>query len=104
MKHKKLLTHQEILRMLEMHKNVLERYNVKKIGLFGSYAAGRQSRQSDIDFVVEFSEPSFDNFMGLVSYLEKLFGKKIDVLTHEGVEGIRINSVAKSIKRSVIYV
>lgn len=104
MKQKRDLTREEIVRVLETHQDALKKYKVKKIGLFGSYATGKQKQRSDIDFVVEFSEPSFDNFMSLVDYLEKLFGKKIDVLTREGVEGIRVESVANDIKRSVIYV
>lgn len=104
MKRKRNLTRQEIIRVLETHQGALKKYKVKKIGLFGSYAAGRQRQRSDIDFIVEFSEPSYDNFIDLVNYLEKIFGKKIDILTREGVEGIRVESVANDIKRSVIYV
>ena len=104
MKKKRNLTKQEVVHILETHQDDLKKYKVKKIGLFGSYASGKQSQRSDIDFIVEFSEPSFDNFMNLVSYLERMFGKKVDVLTREGVEGIRLDSVAKSIKRSVVYV
>ena len=32
-------------------------------------------KNSDIDFLVEFEKPDFDNFMDLVFYLEKLFGR-----------------------------
>ena len=101
---KKTLTQREILGLLQKKQDTLKKYRVNNIRLFGSYAKGRQRLSSDIDFIVEFAEPSFDNFMNLVSYLEKLFGRKIDILTPKGVEGIRIKSVAKDIKRDVIYV
>lgn len=103
MKAAKTLTKREILTLLHRNQNALDKYTVKKIGLFGSYAKGGQRERSDIDFVVEFKEPSFDNFMGLINHLEKLFGKKVDVLTPEGVEGIRIKEVAENIKKSVVY-
>ena len=42
--------------------------------------------------------------MALVAFLEKLFRKKVDVLTPEGVESIRIKSVAEDIQRNTVYV
>ncbi len=41
--------------------------------------------------------------MALIDFLEKLFGKKVDVLTPEGVESIRIKSVADDIRRNTVY-
>ena len=99
------LTSRQIITQLQKHRDVLQKeFAVKKIGLFGSYAAGRQTKKSDVDFVVEFVEPTFDNFMGLIAFLEKLFGKKVDVLTPEGVESIRVKNVAEEIQRKTVYV
>ena len=57
-----------------------------------------------MDLLVDFEKPSFDNFMGLTEHLERLLGKKVDVLTPQGIEGIRVREVAESIKRSIVYV
>jgi predicted nucleotidyltransferase len=76
-----VLTGQQILSSLKQRQEILRRYKVKRIGLFGSYTTGRQSQKSDIDFLVDFDEPTFDNFMGLNSELERLFRKKIDLIT-----------------------
>ena len=76
------LTASQIITALRKQQDALKRYKVTKIGLFGSYATGRQTRQSDIDFLVEFEEPTFDNFMGLCEYLENLFGRKVDLITN----------------------
>ena len=103
MKNKKNLTKKEILALLHKNQDILNKYKVRRIGLFGSYAAGKQAKGSDLDFLVEFEKPTFDNFMNLVNYLEKLFGKKVDVLTPEGVEGIRVKEVAENIRKSVVY-
>jgi len=81
-----------------------ENYGVKKIALFGSVVHGGYGKRSDIDMVIDFKSPSFDNFMDTSDYLEKLFKKKIDILTPAGVKGIRVKSVAKSIRKSLIYV
>ena len=93
-----------IIDTLREHEDVLKKYKVKRIGLFGSYAQGNQHRKSDIDFLVEFEQPNFDDFMSLAVYLEKLFGKKIDLLTPEGVKGIRVRGVAEKITRHLLYV
>jgi len=81
-----------------------ENYGVKKIALFGSFAKGSHTGASDIDMVVEFKEPDFDKFMGLSFYLENLFHRKVDILTPEGIRGIRVKKVAEDIKRSLVYV
>ena len=100
----KVLTSKEIISILNEKKNILERYTVKKIGLFGSFAKDKQNKNSDIDLIVEFGNPDLDNFMNLIDYLENLFGRRVEVLTPIGVDTIRIKEVAADIKRSVIYV
>jgi hypothetical protein len=77
----KKLTDKEIIKILRKQTDILRKYGVKKIGLFGSYVRGEQKEGSDIDFLVEFEEPSFDNFMDLAFYLEELFHKKIELIT-----------------------
>ena len=75
------LTRQRILKSLKDRPEMLRKYRVKRIGLFGSYATGKQTPRSDIDFLVDFEEPTSDNFMGLNSHLEQLFKRKIDLIT-----------------------
>ncbi|MEK6709503.1 MAG: nucleotidyltransferase domain-containing protein [Nitrospinota bacterium] len=100
---KKTLTKEQILAALREHRDALDRFSVKRIALFGSYAEGTQKRNSDIDFVVEFEDPSLENFMGLIDFLEELFTRKVEVLTPEGVRSIRIKEVAESIRRQLVY-
>ncbi|NCO82804.1 MAG: nucleotidyltransferase [Nitrospirae bacterium CG_4_10_14_3_um_filter_44_29] len=111
-KNKKILTGEEILSLLRGRRDILRKYRVKKIGLFGSYAREEQKKRSDIDLIVEFDRTVFDinltgyfdNFMGLSSYLENLFGEKVDILTPVSIETIRVKEVADKIKQSAIYV
>lgn len=98
------LTKTRILNTLKREQRVLKRYRVKRLGLFGSYVKGNPGRRSDLDFVVEFEQPSFDNFMNLHAHLEQLFGRKVDLLTPEGVKSIRVKSIAQDIQRSMVYV
>ena len=43
-------------------------------------------------------------FNKFTEYLEKILGKKTDVLTHAGIKGIRINRIAKDIEENIVYV
>lgn len=81
-KTKEELTDKKIMALLRKRNDILKKYKVKRIGLFGSYVRGEQKRYSDIDFLVEFEEPTFDNFMDLVFTLEDLFNKKVELITN----------------------
>jgi predicted nucleotidyltransferase len=79
-------------------------FGVKSMGLFGSFAKGVEREDSDIDLLVEFEKPIGLNFIGFGEYIEKLLGKKVDILTSEGVKSIRLKKVAQDIERGVFYV
>ena len=69
----------------EHKKEIKKKYGVKKIGVFGSYVRGEQTETSDVDLLVEFEKPTFDNFMDLLFFLEDLFGKTVDLITNRGM-------------------
>ena len=95
-----------IMKVLKNHKEELKRdFSVKKIGVFGSYTRQEQTPESDIDIYVEFDikNLTFDRYLELIDYLEKLLGRKIDLITKYGVETIRIPYIKEEIKRSLIY-
>ena len=98
------LTGVQILQTLRQHDEALKKYSVQRIALFGSYAKGEETPASDIDFLVEFDKPTYDNFYNLIEYLEKLFGKRVDVLTPIALETMRVEEVAESIRQSLVYV
>jgi uncharacterized protein len=109
---KKVPNKAQILKTLKLHKADLEKYGVKRVGLFGSFVSGRQKPKSDIDLIVEFDRDCFgrdfhglfDSYLQLTEYLEKLLGRKVDILTPAGVDSIRIKEIAEEIKRSTAYV
>lgn len=73
-----LLVIMNVFIVLKKHKNeITSKYNVKRIGIFGSYAKGQQNTESDIDVLVELKKPTFDNFMELSFYLEDLSAEKL---------------------------
>ncbi|MGQ0761507.1 MAG: nucleotidyltransferase family protein [Acidobacteriota bacterium] len=99
-----MLTKQTIQQRLRSnHSHFASKYGVKRIGLFGSYANGVPADDGDVDLVVEFSRPVGFRFMELADELETLLGRKVDLLTPSGLEGIRLSDVAEKISRSVEY-
>ena len=102
MKSRKSLTASQILTTLKKNHDALKKYKVKKIGLFGSYASGRQTAKSDIDFLVEFDEPTFDNFMGLCEHLEELLHHKVDLITNGNLSPYIQPLVDKEVKWHVV--
>ena len=80
-------TKAQLFAVLDSHQAQLKRFGVKRCGLFGSFVRDQGTPNSDIDLLVEF-EPgrkTFDNFIGLVFYLEDLIERKIDLVTLESL-------------------
>ena len=93
----------EIKEILRKHKKELkEKYKVKSIAIFGSYARGEQTEKSDIDIMVEFYETSdYLKFFELEDYLSNLLGIKVDLV----IKGaIRNPYIKKSIEEDLLYI
>ena len=75
------LTRADILRTLDQHEDMLRRLSVKRIGLFGSFVRDQAQLSSDVDLLVEFEKPTYDNFYDLSVSLERLFGRRIELVT-----------------------
>ena len=71
---------EEVLGLLERNREGLKRLVVRRLGLFGSCARGETTASSDLDFVVEFAEKSFDAYMDLKAFLEGLFDCRVDLV------------------------
>ncbi|GAB6078983.1 nucleotidyltransferase [Hydrogenobaculum acidophilum] len=94
--------------MLILRNNIkqIKKFGVKRIGVFGSASRNELREDSDIDVVVEFEKGrgGFRDFGGLVEFLESLLSRKVDILTPNGIESIKIRSVKERIKKELKYV
>ena len=82
-----MLTREKIIESLREHyPHLVAEHGVKKIGLFGSYAKGTPNEASDVDVIVEFEHPIGFKFIEFTEYLERLFGRRVDVLTPSGLQ------------------
>jgi predicted nucleotidyltransferase len=78
-----LKTLAEIKQRLQTQKPYLaEKYGVTELGVFGSYVRGEQRPDSDLDILIELTNPPRISLLGLVNlqnYLSDLLGLKVDV-------------------------
>ena len=66
---------------------VIKKFGIRKVFLFGSYARGEATPQSDIDLVIEgCSSGSLFDFIDLKDSLSKAVGKSVDVVERRAVE------------------
>lgn len=72
----------------EHEKLIRQKFGVKRIGIFGSFARGEEREDSDLDVLVVFEEgqKTFDNYMDLKFFLEDLFGRKVDLVTEKALK------------------
>jgi len=79
---------EEIITFFKNNKEHFEKYGVKKIGLFGSYAKNKENENSDVDVLVEFKKgnKTFDNYMDLKFYLEDTLNKEVDLVIDENIK------------------
>jgi len=80
-------TLEEIIEAIKKRKNVLkEKYNVKEIGIFGSYVRGEQTEKSDVDILVDFYElPDVFNLLKLERSLRGILKCKVDVVRKQAI-------------------
>jgi len=77
-----MLTKEDILSYLKSYKKEKQKhYNIKRLGLFGSYAKNTAKNSSDIDIVVEFTKPDMFNQIGIMQDLKEYFKKDVDVIS-----------------------
>ncbi|MCW5924229.1 MAG: nucleotidyltransferase family protein [Saprospiraceae bacterium] len=62
------------------------KYPLKNMAIFGSVSRGDNRPDSDVDIMVEFTEPVGMDFLRLADELETLLGCKVDLVTRRGVK------------------
>lgn len=84
----------------ELKPVLANRFNVEKIGFFGSFAKNQQTEKSDIDILVSFYKPMGWAFFDLKDFLEKKLHRKVDLVTENALKF----QIKDQILSEVIYV
>lgn len=95
-------TLKKINSILEKHKSdLMKKYKLKEIGVFGSYIRGEQKKKSDLDILVDFYQvPDLFEFISLERHLNKLLKKQVDLVDKKG---LRVE-LKNKILNEVIYI
>ncbi|HDT15373.1 MAG TPA: nucleotidyltransferase [Firmicutes bacterium] len=80
-------TLEEITKALkEMEPELAEKYRVKSLAVFGSYARNTQKEGSDIDILVDFSGPVGFEFFRAQRFIGEKLGLKADLVTRDAIK------------------
>lgn len=96
---KAMLTAKDIEKKLnEIMPYLATRFYVSEIGYFGSFAEDKQTEESDIDILVEFSVTPGWEFFALEEYLEDVFDRKVDLVTERALKKQLSEQILKQVK------
>ena len=85
-------------RFMKMNK---DRYEIMRIGIFGSAARDDMNEQSDIDVVVELGKPDLFYLIGIKQDLEEKFHQPVDIVRYRD----KMNAFLKRrIDKEAVYV
>ncbi|PUU88117.1 nucleotidyltransferase family protein [Halanaerobium sp.] len=68
-------------------KDILNKHNIKKAGIFGSYARGEAvNGKSDLDLIVELSQNDLFELTAVKLDIEEALGLSVDIITYSGLK------------------
>ena len=85
----------------KISKPILIKYGITRAAVFGSYARGEQKADSDIDLIINYPSEANIGLLTLVelSYeLKSALGKKVDIITENGLSHKLKPQVLKDVK------
>ncbi|MDD3463353.1 MAG: nucleotidyltransferase domain-containing protein [Sulfurospirillaceae bacterium] len=87
-----------ILNYLKEHfSEFRDRYQVEKIGLFGSYAKGNATQDSDIDIFVKM-KPSLFGMVAIKEHIEHDLDRKVDIIReHKNIKPVFLQIIQKDL-------
>lgn len=89
----------QMQKTLSSHKaEFLDRFHVKDLAVFGSYARNEQRNDSDVDILVEFSSPVGIEFIDLGNYLESILNLRVDLVSRNGIKPTYFDRIKGELK------
>ena len=76
---------------------IVKTYRIASISLFGSYAKGEATSDSDIDFIIDKGNLTGIEYFSLVEELEDAFSCKVDLITTEFSNKNFLNTIRKDL-------
>jgi predicted nucleotidyltransferase len=95
---KDLSTIKQIIK--ELKPELEKKFHVSSIGIFGSIVRNDFSENSDVDIIVDFSQPIGIEFIDLADLLEEKFHEQVDLVSKKGIKP----QYFSSIENEIVYV
>ncbi len=73
-------------------------YAVERLGIFGSFSDGSYNNDSDVDILVDFKKPVGWKYFTLELYLQKILGRKVDLVTRNALKSQIRDSILSQVK------
>jgi uncharacterized protein len=86
--------------LLKNKEYLIQKYFIKEIGIFGSYARNEAKSNSDLDILVDFNRPIGLDFVLLADDLEEILKTKVDLVSVNAIQP----KIFKYVKEELIYV
>ena len=82
-----MASREDILRRLvEAKQDLQDRFKIRAIALFGSYARGEQRSDTDVDVLVDVAPSIGLEFVSLGDALEQRLGVRVDLVSRRAVQ------------------
>ena len=75
-----------------------ERFHVRSLAVFGSFARNEQKTGSYIDLLVEFDAPVGIEFIDLADYLENLLKLRVDLVSRNGTKPNSFQKIVRDLR------
>ena len=86
--------------LIELKPELIDKYHVSTLGLFGSIVRDDFTSTSDIDIIVDFSQQIGIEFVDLADFIETKLNKNVDLVSKNGIK----KKYFQAIESEIIYV
>ncbi len=86
--------------LAQLKPELIDRYHIQSIGLFGSIVRDDFTSASDVDIIVDFSQPIGIEFVDLADFIEKKLMKPVDLVSRNGLK----EKYYRAIESEIVYV
>ena len=87
-------------RLAQAREDLFRRYPIRQLGVFGSVVRGEARPDSDVDILVEFSEPVGFEIVDLSLELEALLGRPVDLVSRGAIR----ERMRPYVEKDLVYV
>ena len=93
-----MINKKNITNVLKANKlDLLARYHLKSIGIFGSFTREDFKDDSDIDILIDYEQPIGIEFIDLAEELEKILNLKVDLVSKNGIKPKYLEEIQKDL-------